>query len=157
MTQCKWESSYYMKLKLWLQIAGGFGILGGVVSPVAFHWPQCKAGNQQLQRLKNKKQNKNLINSSSKILNFDFLNNVNAHRNQDLDWRKFGFQSFRMGSAWISHTLWGARTYVHVLVNFLKPLLGKSIRRWGGDGALRKEAKDSLRGRAGTCVLAERG
>lgn len=51
----------------------------------------------------------------------------------------------------------GVRTYVHVLVNFLKPLLEKSIRRRGGDGALRKEAKDSLRGRAGTCVLAERG
>lgn len=41
--------------------------------------------------------------------------------------------------------------------NFPEPLLGKNIRRWGGDGALRKEAKDSVRGRAGTCVLTERG
>lgn len=38
------------------------------------------------------------------------------------------------------------RTYVHVLVNLPEPLPGKNIRRRGGDGALRKEVKDRLRG-----------
>lgn len=57
---------------------GGAGVIYGV-----------KQGTNTFKHLK-----KQLLDSSSKILNVDFLNNVDAHRKQHLDLPECGSQSF---------------------------------------------------------------
>lgn len=155
MKQCKLESSYYMKLKLWLQIAVGFAILGGVMPAMAFHWPQCKAGNQHLQALKKTKKNLLTHHQKSLILIFSSMLMPTEHMIWVYQNVVFSLSKWAAPESSTHSEVW------EPTCTFLWTSWSRcSGRISGGEVVMEhweRKQRYSLRGRAGTCVLTERG